>query len=367
MDNNLIYMPTFRVRQQEMIVLKTFDFGTQMYPLLEIVKEFDRVRKTESQRTFEDIHNELIESITAKSVFVDLPVYLKQSGAVKDEVVAFSFSVINNLEKRCEYINRLSPSSEKAIPVISSYILKTGEQGTIEAQEKLLRPNFDRLAFRLFPASFSIDFPIVQSLVKDEDFLIIDLDQINPYHKSPPLKPIVKALSEFNSCCKILLRSAINTEIQNVKLDHGQVVFEADNSQIDIEVMEHFGVNATGDYVGIKKDDLTAGGTISPGFIYYDATENQYYGYRADVKELSQFESKIVPDVLNSEATIRMTTQNPPYVGPLNPGYSTLLNIQAGGESGKSQAKFKKIAMEHYLYCMKVKIESGELHQMNNG
>src|SRR5690606_14975726 len=103
--------------------------------------------------------------------------------------------------------------------------------------------------------------------------------------KSPPLRPIVNAIKAFNGCCKILMRSAINTEIQNVKLDHGQVVFEADNSHIDTDIMEKFGVNATGDFVGIKKDDLTAGGTISPGFIYYDATENQYYGYRADIKE----------------------------------------------------------------------------------
>jgi len=35
MDFNLIYMPTFRVRQQEIIVLKSFDFGNNSYPLLE--------------------------------------------------------------------------------------------------------------------------------------------------------------------------------------------------------------------------------------------------------------------------------------------------------------------------------------------
>jgi hypothetical protein len=79
MDNNLIYMPTFRVRQQETIVLKSFHFGKHMYPLLEIVKEHDRARKAETQRSFEDIHNELIGEINAKKVFVDLPVYIKQS------------------------------------------------------------------------------------------------------------------------------------------------------------------------------------------------------------------------------------------------------------------------------------------------
>lgn len=365
MDNNLIYMPTFRVRQQETLVLKSFDFGENMYPLIEIVKEYDRARKIDVQRDFESIHNELIQKIQAQHVFVDLPLYLKQSGAVQDEVVAFSLSVIDNLDKRCEYLNKLSSSSPKAIPVISSYLVKTGASGTIEHQFALLSPNFERIAFRLFPLSFKEDFPIVAHLARPNDYIIIDLGQLSPFPKSPPLRSIVAALNNFTGCCKILLRSAIYSEIQNVKLDHDQVVFDADNSHIDIEIMESFGVNATGDFVGVKKDDLTAGGMISPGFIYYDATENQYYGYRADVKELIQFEYKIVPDVLASEATRRMLQNDPPYVGPKNQGYATLMNIGSGGESGKSQAKFKRIAMEHYLYCMQINIQTKQLRQTN--
>lgn len=365
MDNNLIYMPTFRVRQQETIVLKSFNFGERMYPLIEIVKEFDRSRKGDNQKTFEEIHLELIEAIQSTFVFIDLPIYLKQSGAVKDEVVEFSYSISNNLERRCEYINKLSHHRSKAIPVIPSFLSKTGEANSIQSQFALLEPNFDRIAFRLFPLTFKEDFIAVSQLARQNDYIIMDLDTINPFPKSPPLRPIINALKSFNTCCKILLRSAINTEIQNVKLDHGQVVYEADNSQIDIDILNEFGVNATGDFVGIKKDDLTAGGTISPGFIYYDATENQYYGYRAAVKELIQFESLIVPAIISSEATQRMLASTPPFVGADNPGYSTLLNISLGAESGKSQAKFKKIAMEHYLHCMQIKIENGDLRQTN--
>lgn len=356
-------MPTFRVRQQELLVLRSFDFGTHMYPLLEIVKEHDRARNTETQRSFKDIHNELINKINAPYVFVDLPVYLKPSGSMKNEVLAFSLGVISNLKKRCEYLNRLSQSSPKAIPVISSYLIKTGEQGTIGQQFDLLNKNFQRLAFRLFPLSFTEDFPIIQKLIRPTDYLIIDLDQIPPY-PSPPLKQIIDKLKKFTGCCKVLLRSAINTEIQNVNLEHGQVVIEADNSHIEISHMKDFGVNATGDYVGIKKDDLTAGGTISPGFIYYDAVENQYFGYKAAIKgSLSEFKDRIVPDVIDSPVTKKMLEHNPPFVGESNLGYSTLLNIQRDEESGKSQAKFKRIAMEHYLYCMKIKIQSNELHQ----
>lgn len=365
MDNNLIYMPTFRVRQQETIVLKSFNFGRNMYPLIEIVKEFDRSRKGDMQKTFEEIHLDLIESIHSNFVFVDLPIYLKQSGAVKDEVVEFSYRISNNIDRRCEYLNKLNKFRKKVIPVICSFLSKTGESDSIQKQYDFLSPHFDRIAFRLFPLTFKEDFSIVSQLARPNDYIIMDLDTINPFPKSPPLRPLISALKSFNKCCKILLRSAINTEIQNVKLDHGQVVYEADNSQIDIEILKDFGVNATGDFVGIKKDDLTAGGTISPGFIYYDATENQYYGYRAAVKELIQFENLIVPAIIESEATKRMMTAKPPFVGQDNPGFNTLQNINSGNESGKSQAKFKKIAIEHYLYCMRVKIENGELHQTN--
>jgi hypothetical protein len=358
-------MPTFRVRQQETIVLKSFNFGENMYPLIEIVKEFDRSRKGDNQKTFKEIHLELIEAIQSSFVFIDLPIYLKQSGAVKDEVVEFSYSISNNLKKRCEYINKLSLFRSKVIPVIPSYLSKTGEVNSIKSQFELLEPNFDRIAFRLFPLTFTEDFIEVSQLARRNDYIILDLDTINPFPKSPPLRPIITTLKSFNTCCKILLRSAINTEIQNVKLNHGQVVYEADNSQIDIEILNEFGVNATGDFVGIKKDDLTAGGTISPGFIYYDATENQYYGYRAAVKELIQFESLIVPDIISSGATKRMLASTPPFIGADNPGYSTLLNISKGVESGKSQAKFKKIAMEHYLHCMQIKIKIGDLSQTN--
>jgi len=359
-------MPTFRVRQQENIVLRSFDFQDRIYPLLEIIKEHDRSRKSDVQRSFKDIHLDLITNIKAKRVFVDLPVYLKESGSMKDEVVSFSLGVINNIEKRCQYINYLSSQKHKIIPVISSYLLKTGEENTIQKQEGLIRPKFNSIAFRLYPQTFSVDFPVVQGLVREDDFIIIDLDQIIPYYKSPPLRPIVAVLKGFTSCCKILLRSAINTEIQNVNLEHAQVVFEADNSQIDNEIIEGFGVNVTGDYVGIKKDDLTAGGTISPGFIYYDAVENQYYGFKASIKkDLSEFKNTIVPDVLSSPATQRMLNSSPVYLSENNQGYITLLNINNGLESGKSQAKFKKIAMDHYLYCMREKIRVDQLsHQL---
>jgi hypothetical protein len=118
-------------------------------------------------------------------------------------------------------------------------------------------------------------------------------------------------------------------------------------------------MNAFGDYAGIKKDDLNAGGTISPGFIFYDPVDNLYYGYKGEFKDLIEFENTIVPAVLGSEVIRQMNVENAAFLTG-NEGYYTLQAISRGEESGKSQAKFKRIAMEHYLHAIKVRIEAGD-------
>lgn len=362
MDNNLIYMPTFRYRQQESQLLSSFDFGENIYPLIEIVKEHDRVRKV--QKKFEEIYLPAINKINAQFVFVDLPVYLKQLKSVKPDVNNFIIRVINNIETRCEYLNKLSELSDKIIPVIASYYGKRKELNTISRQFELLRPKYSKLAFRIFLDSFDEDFDEIKELVRPNDYIIIDIDKTLPFI-TRPLKSVFDRLDEFKAITKIVLRSAINSDVENVKLEHGKVILEADNSHIESHIYQALKMNAIGDYVGIKKDNLTEGGSISPGFIYFDATENQFYGFKASIKDLKEFEDRIVPSVLRSHSTKRMISVTPPFLSNDNKGYKTLVNISIGNESGKNQAKFKRISMEHYLYCIKILIENGVIKQEN--
>lgn len=333
-----------------------------MYPLIEIVKEYDRVRKV--QKKFEEIYVPAISKINAQHVFVDLPIYLKQSKSVKPEVNSFIIRVINNIENRCEYLNRLSGLSDKIIPVISSYYEKRKELNTISAQAKLLRPNYPKLAFRIYINSFDEDFSEIEKIIKPNDYIILDIDKMLPFI-TRPLKSVYDKLAEYKTITKIILRSAINSDVENVKLEHGKVIMEADNSHIESRIYKALNVNVVGDYVGIKKDNLTDGGSISPGFIYYDATENQFYGFKAVIKDLQEFEDTIVPSVLKSRSTRKMISAKPPFLSTDNWGYNTLLNISKGTESGKNQAKFKRISMEHYLFCIKILIESGTIKQEN--
>ncbi|GAH21969.1 unnamed protein product, partial [marine sediment metagenome] len=79
----------------------------------------------------------------------------------------------------------------------------------------------------------------------------------------------------------------------NIGLNHGQVVGTVDNSLLN--KYAEFAGSCFSDYVGIKKDSVTDGGTISPGFIYYDAVENEFYGYRYrnGFRNLAEFETTI--------------------------------------------------------------------------
>jgi len=361
MPTELIYMPTFRARQQENIVLKSFDFGNNMYPLVEIVKEHDRKRSEETQQTFQEIYLSLLEGVTANKVFVDMPVYLKERASVKIEVLTFSRTVSSNREKRTENLLSLANVNQKVIPVISSYLNRTGEYDSIQLQVTSLRPTFNSIAYRILFNHFNEDWAEVSAVATENDFVILDLDTIPPY-PSPAMKQIINTWRNFDTCPKIVLRSAIN-DIQNVNLEQNEIVFDADNGLLET-YNTAFKANAFGDYVGIKKDDLTSGGTISPGFLFYNPVNNQFVGYKGEIKSLSEFEDTIVPAVIASEAVTQMNESGLTYLNENNQGWQTLLRIRDRIESGKSQAKFKKISMEHYLHCIKTLIGAGELAQI---
>lgn len=356
MPSNFIYMPTFRARQQEIIVLKSFDFHPNMFPLIEIIKEKDR---SNNPKKSIEIYSELINSVNSDKVFVDLPTYIRDSSGMQDEVVTFNRTILSNIDRRLEFLNSLTTEVNKMIPVISSLFLKTGDLDTITKQYENLKAKFPSVAIRTFTNTFKSDLDEIKILLDENDFLIYDINE-GISLTNPVLKQDRLTLDSITKPHKIALRSAINTDIQNVRLNHGDIIYEADNSLL--EMFYHpMNFNSFGDYVGIKKDDLTSGGTISPGFIFYNPVDNLYYGYKGDIKNLAEFEITIVPSVLDSAIATTILAANPEYLNGLNEGWNTLNRIR-GGETGKSQAKFKRISMEHYLHCIKVSIANRNIN-----
>jgi len=364
------YIPVLRLRQEEKKVLTTFDFGEDIYPYVEIFKEFERVppkprpgakaKKPREPKHFHEIYIPTLKSIKSEKVFVDLPVHLKLSTKMKKEVIEFLRGVIGNRKTRTDYLLSLNSLSDKIIPVISTYSQRTGEPNSIRLQESDLRVAYSTVAFRTSELTFSNDMNQISAIAQPHDYLIVDLEN---YDLSKPedidvVQDMLDYLNTFNKCNVVLLRNPIHNTIKNFELNHGMCIDVIDNSLMN--KYEGLAAHCFADYAGIKKDPIEGGGGISPGFIFYDAVENKFYGYKGSSKrELVDFENIIVPDVLKSDSAARMQGSRLDYLGAENKGWKMIENIWDEIESGKNQAKFKRISMEHYLHCIKTKILAG--------
>ena len=288
---------------------------------------------------------------------------------MKVETLKFLRTVIAMREMRTGYMKKLIPVADKVIPVISTYSEVTGERRSIIIQENELRLHFQDIAFRTFLSTFPRDIVQIKEVIQGGDYLIMDWEDLELDLTDGDQYDVVEELKNLN-CQIIIHRNPFPKEITNSGLEHCNVINSIDNSHI--ENFSTFGGSCFSDYAGIKKDSIGEGGVISPGFIFYDATENRFYGYKYKYgshkkgekpPDLEEFETTIVPAIINSSATKRMLTNSMDYLGRENMGWRILKNIELGGplgESGKSPAKFKRIGMEHYLHCMKIKISNGD-------
>lgn len=368
-------MPVLRLRQEESKVLSSFEFGEGMIPCVEIVKERDRTTRAPSTklkkdgtlprppkiRSFEEIHLPLLQAIKSNKILVDLPVHLKEDRRMKDDVLLFLRTVVGVRSERTAYLKKLAPLAHKIIPVISTYYSKTNELNSITAQERDLRGTFANIAFRTSVNTFRNDMNQIVKIAKKNDYLIIDLDDCKIDGSDSEIDEIAFELEEFDLCEIIMVKSTLDKRMTNVGLEHGEIIHEADNRLLYTH--KDFGANAFGDYVGIKKDDMLKGAGTSPGFVYYDPTQNNFYGFRgSDLKVLEDFLEIIVPDVIKSVPTYNMNASGRPYLIDLNIGWKMLKGMEAGHEPSKSQAKFKRISMEHYLHCLRTKIVYGDFN-----
>lgn len=363
------YIPVLRLRQEEKKVLTTFDFGKDIFPYVEIFKEFERLPpkpkpgKTKTIRKpkhFHETYIQILKNVKSAKIFVDLPVHLKQSRKMKKEVLEFLRGVVGNRAVRTDYLLSLQPLSDKIIPVISTYAQLTGEPNSIKLQEADLRKVYPIVAFRASEITFRNDISQIIAQAQPQDFLIVDLENYNLADPDDLLtiQFMLDYLKTFDKCHVVLLRNSIFNTIKNFELDHGHKIEIVNNSLMN--KFKKLGAHSFADYGGIKKDPIEGGGGISPGFIFYDAVDNGFYGYKgSEARKLADFETIIVPAVLRSDSAARMQGSGLDYLSPQNKGWQILENIWDEVESGKNQAKFKRISIEHYLHCIKTKIESG--------
>jgi hypothetical protein len=353
MEASFIYMPVFRVRTHELDLLKGFDFGGMIFPYIEIVKEKDRPRKL----SYSIFYRSLLLAIKSNSVFVDIPVHFRVENNTHPDVIKF-LTEMRDVDRRISALLALTPSP-KMIPVISSYHTITGVTGTVKKQVEKLRPTFPRLAFRITAKDpgFESELDQVEPWLTSEDHLILDFDEDCIDLNSDHIRDINKRLMNFSHCPIVVLRSAIPKEVKYKDFIDDEEIPETDNRLL--KQYKLLNASAFGDYAGIKKDRLPkSGGTenIVYGCIYYDGTTNAYFGYKGSKPGYSELKDSVIPAVKQSKATTRMKQSSLNFISDANLGWK-LLNSPTIGRPGD----LKRVSMEHYLHCVKVLIEAGEL------
>ncbi|MFI5160829.1 MAG: hypothetical protein ACHQHN_06105 [Sphingobacteriales bacterium] len=361
------YMPVLRLKEEEKKILRSFNFGKNIFPCVEIFKEYERQTEKSLNKSFSETYIPLLASINCSKVFVDLPVHLKPHNQMKKDVLDFVVKVLASRENRTAYMLQLSALSDKIIPIISTYSQRTGELNSILTQGSALRPKFQSLGFRTFEKTISSDIEQIKKIAQSQDFLIVDLEENSAEPTDPyVIQAVMEAIEGFSNCKIVILGSAIPHNLSNTSLIHGEIIPRGDNRLLTNYTQ--LGGHGFGDYAGIKKDAITDGGGISPGFIFYDPIQNAYYGYRGQKRgkgekgNLADFENIIVPAVYNSATAARMQDSDLPYLTTQNSGWTILAKIHLEDEPSRSQGKFKRISIEHYMHCMRVKIAAGQFN-----
>lgn len=374
----LKYVPVFRGKSIELNVLKDFDFGENIYPCLEIIKRYGKPKSEEEKRqysffphtqgnSFQNFYIKLIKHINAKHIFIDLPVHLKPENNMKPPTLSFLQEVVINKTERTAHLKRLSVLNDKIIPVISSYLKVTGKSEIISQSEEL-REIFPTHCFRIFLDTYIQDFNQIKNVIKPNDYLIVDLDNAELDFQDPDILDIKDELESLD-CNVILHRNPIPYDFKMCDIEHGDMIDYIDNSLI--YDYKKFGAQSFSDYVAIKKDYLFSdGGVPSPGFVFYDATINNFFGFRykngghkrnETKPNPEEFETTIVPAVISSKSAKNMMDDGLGYLKN-NWGWETLNKIYNGEEPGKNAVKFKRITMEHYLHCIQLKINDNQLN-----
>ena len=371
MATPLVYMPVLRSRQEENKILNAFEFPEGMYPCVEIVKELDRQPVTmrkgvrvvpKKLKTFDEVYLGLLSAIKSKHVLVDIPVHFKTQKNTELFVIRFMQQVARNRKERTKYMLKLTSLAEKVIPVISTYSEVNNELNSIVLQEKDLRTVFKRLGFRTFPGTFSNDLEQIKKVARPGDYVILDIEDYIADAGDEDMQPIIEELEDFDACDVIIVKSAIPESTTNVGLEHEKVVKQADN-----RLLRNFALlngEGFGDYAGVKKDKISKGGSVSPGLIFYEPVDNEYFGFKGEPKETNsekflEYQRTIAPAVFSSEPSRKMNASGKPFLSGDNHGWTTIKNIKDKKEPG-SPAKFKGIAIDHYLHCMRTKIKSGD-------
>ncbi len=342
------YVPVLRFRDQERTALKTVKLSDKTLPLVEIIASKSREN---TNKSFTECYEPELKEI-GRPLMIDIPTYITGAASGKARIKDFLTATQRDFSLRVKYLKELKGIPD-LIPVVTyapsiHYTQRTKENTPIRTQVQALRAEFPKLAFRLFPTGLSTALNEVKHVAAGGDIIMLDIDRgshDNVNYKKNSYPALQKVASDAH-CQTVLIRAAINDELMNSELPHDEPIDNFDNSLL--QEYTGLGFGAFGDYAGLKNDRITRGGKGTPGFVFYHWDSNQYIGFRGNDKDMNHYYTVILPSVLNSRFFNDYSAKHKQEC----PACRILIELGKHAELFKSHAKWKGLAVMHYLHTL---------------
>ncbi|MEJ8554247.1 beta family protein [Tepidibacter sp. Z1-5] len=360
------YMPVLRSRENEKRAFKNF-FDNKIFssntiiPLIEIIQYSPNRKNTTDSKLPEEIFEESYVNEFKNydfPIIVDIPMYIDLNSNIKQKYKDFLSEMLSNSNKktpskRLIYFNKLS-KLKNIIPVVSynpnaPYPLKT-----ISTQEKYLRTNFNKIAFRVFVNINTITHILneVEQSITSEDILILDLqDDDYKETKFNTLFQKIEDIKTSKKCKTIILNTPITEDIikKNKNVQNDCPINAIDNSIVFS--YKSFGFDAFGDYAGIKKylGPDNNGNNYNPPVtynIFYAYHQNKYIKFKSQTINASK--PVVAPSITKSKCWNmygHTHHKNCPGCIEIN---NKSIDTSKPGNWGTWQA----INIQHYIYTM---------------
>ncbi|MCA1021825.1 beta family protein [Halobacillus litoralis] len=334
------YMPTMRYREQEKYAYKSVNLKDNFVPLFEFVSK--------TQRTKDTIENFVRDTKHERAVLIDVPLYLPMKTQTDPKARELIAPMKANHQEKADFLcDKRLIEEDKYIPVVSYDPHVPYQSREVIKQINTFKKHYNKLAYRAHYKNLSDFLDQANDHLNSNDILILDLDEASQAH--PKFKKAHKQIVELSkkyNIVSVILRSAIPDETTNTGLEDDEILDTADNSLL--ENYSEYGYDAFGDYVGVKKDTLTSGGRISPGYLFYSWEENSFYGYKGVLNDASSFTNVLVPEIMQSVPMKEFSEEHKRSCY----GCCSIIEIHKGKKKGNSQPAWKGYAAGHYLQTL---------------
>ncbi len=341
-----MYIPVMKNRTIEMSVLKDLinvGLSNNTIPMIEIIQERSRSNLNkdyiqEIQEIFENGKNKFL---------LDIP-KINITGSTAEPVQKF-MTRVNRQRNFCFDQIKMCINIPGIIPVLSYNNREIPSLDVLFEDMDELHNCFSKIAVRMTPTHYNkIGEDCLQRLNRD-DIFILDIDDKG--HMNPAFKLVYKNIHTYKKTggfVSVILNSNRPSTMFNKNIIDGEPIEDIDNSLLEMYSMAQYKFDGFGDYACSTNTLPSTGGTISPAGIYYSKENNFFVGYKGRTPTLSEFPTYIAPEIFRSEYWNEYDEDHHIHC----PGCSKIKSIIQGEESGKSQAIWKGICMNHYIYTV---------------